>query len=371
MLYPAPTTTDTTRVCRPFDALLLAGFTGWGNPRVHGLPLRPLAPVALRPLVTYPLEWFARHGATLVTICGHGSAEPLQRRLGTQYGATDLRYVQDQMPRGPAGCIRDAAVEGSDKPLVVAEGSVLPTLCLDELLEAHRRTGAAMTIVAKADGRGLIRPAGIYVVERRALAHIPRQGFLDIKEALVPRLHAAGELVTVHQPGDIGRRVGNLETYLLANYWVLDRMARTAPLDDRQARRSLLAAHPTARIADGATLIGDIAIGAGAHVDAQATIVGPAVIGVGSTIERGALVSRSVIGDGCVVAGGAVVHGSFVADQVQVGRGDRLYRSARTTPRTHPAWWQRWFATSDTVPLTRPAAPLGADAAESGATTCT
>ena len=371
MLHPASITTDTTRACRPFDALILAGFTGWGKPRVHGLPPRPLAPVALRPLITYPLDWFARNGATLVTICGHKSSEPLQRRLGAHYGATELRYVQDQMPRGPAGCIRDAAVEGSDRPLVVAEGTVLPTLLLDELLDAHRLTGAAMTIVAKADTRGLLRPAGIYVVERRTFAHIPPHGFLDLKETLVPRLHQAGELVAVHQPGEVGRRVSTLETYLLANYWVLDCMARDVQLVDGHARRSMLAAHPTARIADEATLIGDIAIGAGARVDAQATIVGPAVIGVGTIIERGALVARSVIGDGCLVAGGAVVHGGFVGDQVQVSRGERIYRSARTTPRTHPAWWQRWFATGDTVPLTRPAAPVGADAAESGASTCT
>ena len=90
-------------------------------------------------------------------------------------------------------------------PIVVVEGTVLPELSLRDLFDEHRAAKAAMTVAASAEpsGDGGLRPAGIYVIERRALEHVPETGFQDVKETLIPRLYRAGDLHHLRPPGDV------------------------------------------------------------------------------------------------------------------------------------------------------------------------
>jgi len=80
-------------------------------------------------------------------------------------------------------------------------------------------------------------------------------------------------------------------------------------------------------IAPGATVVGDVRLGAGASVWFHATVradVAPVRIGVGTNIQDGAVVhvdadAPCTIGNQCTLGHGAVVHGATLGDHVLVG----------------------------------------------------
>jgi mannose-1-phosphate guanylyltransferase len=297
-----------------FDALVLAGSYGWGASHLPSLPPRPLAPVALRPAIAYALDWLNLGGAGDITICANQSAGLLRERLGFQHREATLLYKEDQSPRGPAGSLLDAAAELHADTLVVVEGTLIPTVNLADLLDAHRRTGATMTVVAARQGAH-VAPAGIYVLNRSALAHIRPSGFQDLKETLLPRLYEAGARVLPWTPSEYIPRVATVASYLSTNAWVVERLAAAGRIDAHEA-----VVHAKAR------LVWPVLLGARTRIGAGATIVGPAVIGDGCEVSEGALVSRSVIGNHCRIAAGAIVHGSVVLEHASVDAGIRLHR---------------------------------------------
>src|SRR5204863_2177580 len=141
--------------------------------------------------------------------------------------------------------------------------------------DTHRTAGAAMTIAAARSSPAThLQPAGIYVFEPRALEYVPATGFQDLKEGLIPRLYRAGERVAVHECARPSRRVVNLETYLAANYRVVEQFCAA----DQMSRRSsagYLSATDSAYVADDALIVGHVIVGAGARIEGTATILGP------------------------------------------------------------------------------------------------
>src|SRR5690606_28662375 len=112
-------------------------------------------------------------------ICGNSETRRFRALVGD--GADvgiRAHYHEDEMPRGPAGCILDAAASTSADTFVVTDGSIATDLALEPILERHRETQAAVTVVASrcqtSNGRShlQLQPTGIYVVSRAALRHI-------------------------------------------------------------------------------------------------------------------------------------------------------------------------------------------------------
>jgi NDP-sugar pyrophosphorylase family protein len=118
----------------------------------------------------------------------------------------------------------------------VANGDVLTTLPLDEVMAHHRRSGATATIamhrrqvyidlgVIQQNEAGHVtgyieKPTydfmvsmGIYVFEPRVLEFIPRNAYLDFPD-LVKRLIAAGEIVTGYAFDGYWQDLGRADDY--------------------------------------------------------------------------------------------------------------------------------------------------------------
>jgi len=326
------------------SAIVLAGTHHWSGSGFERLAPRPLVPIALAPLISYPLRWLRRGGVTEATICANGTTPAIAAALAADSFDLDIAYYQDATPRGAAGCVRDAGARTSADTLVVVDGTAIPTADLAEILEAHRSSGAAVTAVVQRECStvGPPSPAGVYVFERRVLEHVPATGFQDIKENLIPRLRHAQERVLAYESDGCCPHVFDAQTYLAVSQWVLQRLLREGG--------PAMLVHPTARVDPSARLVGPVQVGAGAQVEAGATIVGPTTIGEQSTVGRNALVARSVMWDRCWLGDGALVHGSVVGHDTVVPPGARLFNvvrspqtvlraplSRRRTPRAAPA----------------------------------
>ena len=64
-----------------------------------------------------------------------------------------LDYYEDVMPRGPAGCLRDAALRSDADIFVVVDGTVVTQVDLEAVLQAHAGMEADLTVVVSRTGR--------------------------------------------------------------------------------------------------------------------------------------------------------------------------------------------------------------------------
>ena len=309
-------------------AIILAGSYVWRADSLEAACPRALLPVANAPMVHYTLAWLRAGGLRAATLCSNDAALLLGDCLqdGTAAGI-ELFYYEDRVPRGPAGSVCDAALATPADPFIVVEGAIIPELNLTDLLRAHRRSNAAATVVVHGahgdndEAEANQSPIGIYVFGRSALARVPRAGFQDIKEGLIPRLHGEGETVVAYAASGTFPRVRGLASYLAAQVWALERIYARELTRDRYEWRRGAYVHHSARLAERARVVPPVMIGPESRVEDEAVLVGPCVLGGRCVVGRGSIIERSVLWDACTVGPQVVIDQAVLTAGVLVASG--------------------------------------------------
>ncbi len=305
--------------------IVLAGAHTWDAAGQEGFVVRPLLPVAQTPLVCYPLRWLREGGICASTICGNGSSMLIRRRLGDGSPlAMSLEYLDDDMPRGTAGCVLDAVHGTGAKTCVVVDGTIVPGARLDEVLAQHHATKAMITVVVARrggeNGRCIsTEPCGIYIFDRSATRFIRESGYEDIKESVVPRMYEAGAKVSTLVSREVSPRVTDIPSYLSVTAWMLSRMCGgdQPPRGYRVVHGSLI--HESARMDPRSTMLGPVMVGPEACVSAETMLVGPVSIGKGCRIDRDATICRSILWDDCVIGAGSLVDRCVLGQGLVIG----------------------------------------------------
>jgi mannose-1-phosphate guanylyltransferase/phosphomannomutase len=323
-------------------AVILAGTYQRANSAFDRLLPRTLVPVAHKPLISYGLSWLWDAGVTDVTVCGNRDTRALDAELWRHVPAgMAFSYREDSMPRGAAGCVRDAADGQTCDTYVVTDGATVPgAVDLPKLLESHRASGAEATLVVYAEPTrsgtaGAVIPVGIYVVNGAALEYIPPRGFFDIKEHLIPKLYRAGARVLTYRIPHAVPRVLNAQTYLAVNATVTESLVSGKALPSGYFRRGEALIQAGAKVAPDATLVGPVIIGQGADIRSRAVVIGPTSIGCDVVINNGALVSRSAVWRRSAIHAGAAVDLCIIGDGAVIqANGSRPLERPGTDSRT-------------------------------------
>lgn len=210
-------------------AVILAGGKGTRLAPYTTIFPKPLMPIGDMPILEILLRQMKRSGINEAVLTVGHLAHLLQAFFQTgQHLGMNIRYSVEEQPLGTAGPL--SLISGLDDTFLVANGDVLTTLNLQDLLSAHHRSGAAATIathfrrvnidlgVIQYDSQQSFHPAedsepsypitgyiekpnydfyvsmGIYVFEPRVLTYIPYNQYLDFPD-LVLRLIQNGEKV--------------------------------------------------------------------------------------------------------------------------------------------------------------------------------
>ncbi len=317
------------------SAVVLAGVHDWGACLLNQATLRPLVPIANRPVIEHVLSALTGVGVTRAIICTNGEGGRMREVLGDFFvGGLPLSYRDDPMPRGPAGCIKDAAATLDDFDVIAIEGSMLPFFDLEALVDHHRSADAALTIAAArrpSSALDTFTPVGAYVVSSTALAHVPDRGFCDIKEGLLPKLHQAGHQVDVHTIDGIAPNLQGMSSYFALNDWAI-RLADNGGWNlDGYAREGDAITHIDARIDDSVRLLGPVIIGPGVRLGRGAIVVGPTAIGRDSDIGAYTVVSRSAVWDRARVDDHAQIDRCVVATGGRVAEHAELFHTVCLT----------------------------------------
>jgi len=317
------------------NGIVLVGTHPWTKTAFDALVPRPLLPIAHRPLLSYALSWLRDGNILDVSVCANRETQMLESRLHRHVPAgMTVSYHEDAMPRGAAGAFRDAAAASGGSVFVIVDGTAIPNVDLSQLLQTHRDSGAAATVVVHAEsereGAAPVQvPSGIYVINREVLDQIPATGFYDLKENLIPQLYKSGERVCAFEMATASPRVLDASTYLAVNEWMVEHLVASDEPLDGYVRQGTSLVHQDAIVEPGAMLVGPVLVGPAALAKAGAVVVGPTSIGREAIVEAHALVSRSAIWRRCHVGETAAADRCIVGDDAIVPAGTQSFRQIR------------------------------------------
>jgi len=301
-------------------AIILVGHRDFGRCTMASQLPTAMWPVAGKSVLERLLIHIADQCIKHVAVCSGGSDSSLAESIHTDE-RLEVEFINEQLPVGPAGCIRAAVEPNTNSLLLVFSASMVSPPLIDDLLNAHCEGHSDLTMLFN-PGDGLDEspsdPTEIYVCEPSVLENIPEQGYFDIKEGLIPEMLRVGKRIYAAVLSD---HVGNFrerEGYLRA----ITNYLRNPPKTDET-----LGLYEQAR--SGVVWISDRA-----SVDQNAQIFGPAAILDGASISRGALifgptmVEKNVnIGEGSVVIGSVLWEGSQLGAHSEVHRCVLDYRA--------------------------------------------
>src|SRR5919202_2464653 len=129
-------------------AIVMAGGEG---SRLRPLTInrpKPMVPIVNREVMTHIVELLKRHEMTDIIDTLQYRAENIQNLYGdgSNYGVT-MNYSIEQHPLGTAGSVKHAEQYLTrDEPFLIISGDALTDFNLSEIVEFHKRVGAAVTI---------------------------------------------------------------------------------------------------------------------------------------------------------------------------------------------------------------------------------
>ena len=286
-------------------AIILAGSRDFGRcPLASRLPTA-LWPLAGKPAIEHLLVHLVKQGIGRAVICSNGDGSLLTDSIHAD-NRLELKFLDEQLPSGTAGCIRDAAGGETDELLLIFPASMVCPPKINALISAHRKGQSDLTVMfnpGHGNGKILEEAAGIYICETSVLEHIPKEGYFDIKEGLIPEMLRAGKTVhTAVLPSHVGNfRDWRGYLYAIANYLEnAPKLSEDLKLCKRNNSQAIWMA-PNSRVDPGARIYGPVVIMDGAHISEGAVIFGPTILGRDVSIGKNSIVINSVFWDGAQV----------------------------------------------------------------------
>jgi len=310
-------------------AIILANSRDFGRcPLASHLPAA-LWPVAGKAVLENLVVHLANQGIKQAVICSNGDGALLAESIQAD-NRLELKVLNESLPVGTAGCIRDAVGDETEAsgsgpvgPLLVFPATITCPPKIDVLINAHIEGKSDLTVLLNrgcGNGKSPGEPAEIYVCETSVLEHIPKEGYFDIKEGLIPEMLHAGK--TIHAatlPNDVGN-FRNRQEYLYAIAKYLESAAK--PGADLKLRKGDDSQNVwiavSAKIDPTARIYGPAVIMDGANISEGAVILGPTILGKNVSIGKDSVTVNSVLWDGaqigpncevqrCVIDYGAIV----------------------------------------------------------------
>jgi exosortase len=319
--------------------VVLAGGRDFGRcPLASQLPTA-LWPVAGKPVLERLLTFLASQEIKQVTVfAAGGTSLSLQQSIHID-SRLNVKFLEESLPVGTAGCIRDAAGDETDALFLVVPAAIISPPRIEILLEAHRKGGCDLTVMlnpGRKDGQHPGEACGIYACNAAILEHIPKDGYFDIKEGLIPEMLRRGKSVYA---AVLPHNAGNFrdwQEYLRGIASFLETNTKPDPdlkLSAHPDRRAVWTA-ASSKIDKGARIFGPTVIMDNAAISSGAVIIGPTILENNVTIRENTVVAGSVIWNGakigpdcelqrCVVDRGATVRGGTTVQENAILRQRR------------------------------------------------
>ena len=201
------------------DAVILAGGLGTRlEPLVKDRP-KALADVSGRPFIDILIDELVSQGVRRIIFCLGHRREQIISHVAGRADATFL-FAEEIVPLGTGGALKNASSLISSDPFLLMNGDSFCRVAYAELMEFHKRRGAALTmVVSEARGRAdagnvtltaegritgfreksdathpFLINAGIYLIRRAVLQSLSLQYPFSLERDILPLLIHGGNM---------------------------------------------------------------------------------------------------------------------------------------------------------------------------------
>ena len=220
------------------DAMILCGGSGTRLQTVVADRPKALALVRGRPFIDIVLDELIGQGLQRFIFCVGHMREQIVRHVAKRHDATFV-YSEESVPLGTGGAIHNALPLVTSDPFIVLNGDSFCRVDLEGMLNFHRRSSAALTLVAapaslrrdagalqiNGDGRlgafeeksgtGASINAGIYLMNRACTAGWPAAYPFSLERDVMPRLIEQQPCFAFNALGEV-YDIGTPDRYLAA-----------------------------------------------------------------------------------------------------------------------------------------------------------
>jgi NDP-sugar pyrophosphorylase family protein len=199
------------------DAAILCGGLGTRLQPVLPDGQKTMAEVSGRPFLQILVDWLRAEGLRRLVFCAGHRADDIERFFAGRYPDLELAFSVERQPLGTAGALKNCESLLRGRTTLVVNGDSFCPIRLEPFLAAHALRGGAASVVTVAPGDrrdgGFLRleasdriasfseksyfegaqlNAGIYLLEREAIAEIPSGRACSIERETLPALLARG-----------------------------------------------------------------------------------------------------------------------------------------------------------------------------------
>ena len=325
-------------------AVVMAGGEGSRlRPLTIGRP-KPMVPLVSKPVMGHILDHLKRQGITEIVVTLYFMPELIQSYFGDGSSlGMKIHYAVEETPLGTAGSVKNAQ-EYLDEPFVIISGDAVTDINLQEVIAFHQERGAEATltlyrvpnpleygvIITDADGKitqFLEKPSwgevisdtvntGIYVIDPSVLDLIERGVSTDWSKDVFPKLLESGRPLYGYVAGGNWTDVGDIGEYMRASSDVLHRRVHTEEVG-RHIGGDIWVGEGV-EIAADAQLYGPIFLGEEVQIKGGVVIHGPTVVRDYTIVDNRAHIDRSIIWRNNYIGEGAEIRGAIVGRQCTV-----------------------------------------------------
>ncbi len=321
-------------------AVIMAGGEG---SRLRPLTInrpKPMVPIANRHVMGHIIELLKRHNFDQAVATLQYRAADIQNYFGDGSNVgLPMHYSVEPHPLGTAGSVKFAEKYLSrDEPFLIISGDALTDFDLTDVVNFHKRVGAAVTItlyrvpnpleygVIIVDGQGRIerfleKPSwgevisdtvntGIYVISPEVLDEIDPDVPFDFSKDLFPRLMAKGMPLYGYIAGGYWCDVGNMQEYMRATGDLLSGKVNLGETGKHIGGGIYV--EEDVEIAPDAQLFGPVYLGQGVRIKGGVVVHGPTAIRPFTIVDNRAHIDRSIIWRNCYIGEGAELRGAII-----------------------------------------------------------
>lgn len=317
---------------------------------------KPMVPLVNRPVLGHLVELLKRYNLTDIVTTLQYRAQDVEHYFGDGAGfGVTMNYSIEHHPLGTAGAVKNAEkFLDRDDPFIVVSGDALTDFNLKDIIEFHKRVGAALTItltrvrnpldygVIMVDEQGRVerfleKPSwgevisdtvntGIYVVSPQVLDEIDAENPFDFSKDLFPLLLQKGAPLYGYIANGYWTDVGNIAEYQRACSDILNRKVDVG--DIGLDKGDGVYREEDVEVFDDAHLVGPVFLGAGVRVKGGVVINGPSVVHPFSIVDERAHIDRSIIWRNAYIGEGVELRGAIIGARCSLNRRAVVFEGA-------------------------------------------
>ncbi|MBN2064870.1 MAG: NDP-sugar synthase [Sedimentisphaerales bacterium] len=314
-------------------AIILAGGAEFGRcPVISHLPVC-LWPVLDLPALVRTLIWLETSGVRSATICLNGDQSVIRNTIQEYNIALEVDYLPEEMPLGTAGCIREvikSRVENniSHSDYLICKATMVNPPDLTDFVGFHRQCDSMLTMSvnyltkAKYDNYEV---SGTHLCNPDIIDFIPKLGYCDIKERLVPDLVQKKHNIRSYclDGGTGSFRDGHSYFRKITSHLENGRLFKFVP-DNFICRDNDIFISPENRIDDSVKLIGPLIIMDNVTIGDNCIISGPGIIGSNSKLGSNCFVEASILWQSVSIGNNAEIRHCLLNNRTKLASNKKV-----------------------------------------------